>query len=124
MDISAKKSLEAALAISTGFSVIYYFTENKYFLITAIVIGLIGLLSKFLSKKIAWLWFKLAETLGRINGFILLSLLFYFLLTPLAWLMRRFKKDTLKLKKKSYPANSYYIDRNHDYSAKDIENPW
>jgi saxitoxin biosynthesis operon SxtJ-like protein len=124
VEISPKKSLEAALAISTGFSVIYYFTESKYFLITAITIGLIGLLSKFLAEKIAWFWFKLAEVLGRINGFILLTILFYVLLTPLAWLMRRFKKDTLNLKKNNLPSSSYYIDRNHEYSAKDIENPW
>ncbi len=124
MNINQIKSIEAMLAISTGLSVIYFITENQYFLIASISIGLIGLFSSFLSKKIAWLWFKLAETLGRINGFILLSVLFFILLTPLAWLMRVFKKDSLKTRKETFKNQSYYIERNHEYSAKDIENPW
>ena len=124
MDINRKKSLEAALAIATGFAVVYYFTEIKALLLVAIVVGAVGLLSDFLSAKVAWLWFKLAELLGRVNGFILLSLLFFVLLTPLAWLMKLFKKDNLKLRKRDSTNASYYTERNHDYSAKDIENPW
>ncbi len=124
LEITRLKSIEACLAISTGLLVFYYFTENKYLLITAIVIGSIGLFSSFLSHKIAWLWWKIAEVLGSINGFILLSILFFILLTPIAWLMKLTKKDALKLKKNAKEKPSYYTERNHDFSPKDIEKPW
>lgn len=124
MIITRQKSLEACLAISTGLAVIYYFTDNKYLLYTAIGVGVIGLLSKFLSRQIAWFWFKLAEVLGKINGFLLLSILFFILLTPIAWLMKIFKKDSLKLKKRLDKNGSYYIDRSYEFTSKDIENPW
>ncbi len=124
MKITREKSLEAALVICTGLLVLYWFFDNLYFLITATAIGVVALLSPFLAGKIAWLWYKLAEILGRINGFIILTVLFFLFLTPLAWLSKFFKKDGLQLKRKTDPEDSYFIERNHTFSKKDLENLW
>jgi hypothetical protein len=74
------------------------------------------------AEKISWVWLKIAEILGLINSTILLSLIFFIILTPLALLMKVFKKsDSLKLKKLS---GSAYDERNHIYTANDLENTW
>jgi hypothetical protein len=59
--------------------------------------------------------------LGNINGKILLSIVFFIFLTPIAFISKLFNKDGLQLKKTN---KSYYQDRNHQYSAKDFENTW
>lgn len=124
MKITREKSLEAVLVICTGLLVLYWIFDNARFLIAATVIGVAGMLSPFLAEIIAKAWYKLAEYLGRINGFIILSILFYLFLTPLAWLSKLFKKDELQLKKKTDPKESYYVERNHTFSKKDLENMW
>ena len=124
MELNRKKNLEAILAICVGLLVFFWIFGKDYILIAAIVIGASGLLSTFLAEKIAWLWYKLAAVLGKVNGFILLTILFYFILTPIAWLSKVFKKDDLQLKKKSDPNASYFVERNHTFSKEDLEKPW
>ena len=124
MKLNHKKNLEAILAICVGLLVFFWIFGNHYFLIASTVIGVAGLLSSFLAEKIAWFWYKLAAVLGKINGFILLTILFYLILTPIALLSKLFKKDELQLKKKNNSNASYFVERNHSYSKKDLENPW
>ena len=113
---------EIVLTIVVGLLVFYFIFKIQGLLIAALVVGVLGVLSNFVAEKIAWLWLKFAEILGRINSTVLLSLIFFIFLTPIALLMRIFKKDdALKLKK---PAASAYDERNHTYVKKDLENTW
>ena len=112
------------MAIATGLAVIFWFTSKDYFLHASIIIGLIGLFSPFLSRLIAKAWFKLAEWLGLINGTILLSIIFLFILFPLALFTRLFNKLGIQLKKQSDPKASYYQKREYLHTAKDLKNPW
>jgi hypothetical protein len=88
----------------------------------AIGIGLLSLISSFAAKWIEWAWLKLALGLGWINSRILLSLIYFVFLLPVAWVSRLFTKDPLKLKAKS--ATSLYNVRDHEYKKEDLENIW
>lgn len=70
-------------------------------------------------------WLRFGRALGEVNTRIILGLVFYLVLTPLAL----FKKlvtggeDPLRLKKN--PAgDSYYKIKNHLYTPADLEKPW
>ncbi|MEL6863737.1 MAG: hypothetical protein AAFP19_04925 [Bacteroidota bacterium] len=121
-----KKSqqLEALLAIITGLMLIYWFTDYRPLLGGAVLVGLAGLFSNWLTRWIAIGWFGLAEWLGKINGTILLGLIFMIFLTPLAFLSRLFKKNSLQLRPNKEEEGSYYIERDHQFEAKDLEQPW
>lgn len=113
---------EIILTIIVGLLVFFYFLKLQWLFNTALIIGILGVFSDFVAEKVAWVWLKIAEILGRVNSTILLSLIFFVFLTPLALLMKVFKKsDSLKLKKLS---GSAYDERNHTYMAKDLENTW
>ena len=88
--ISREKVLETMLTIATGLMVIHLITHKKGFLTIAILIGIIGISSYYLSSKITWAWFKLAEGLGYVNSKILLSLVFFVFLTPVAFVFKLF----------------------------------
>jgi hypothetical protein len=82
----------------------------------------VGVLSFFIESAIVWLWGKFALALGWINTRILLSVVFYVFLTPFGILSRLFSKNSsLKLKK---DAKSTFVERNHTYTKKDLENIW
>lgn len=123
MQISRQKSLEANLAIATGLLVLYYFWRNEYLLLAAILFSLIGLLIPSLAKYIATAWYKLAEVLGRINGTILLTVIFFLLLTPLA-LIRKWIGGSVIKKKQDATKDSYFLERNHEFTSADLKNPW
>ncbi|MFT7451406.1 MAG: hypothetical protein ACI9VN_002130, partial [Patescibacteria group bacterium] len=47
------------LTITVGFLIVYLITQLQWTLIVAVAIGLIGVLSTWLSEKVECLWMKL-----------------------------------------------------------------
>jgi hypothetical protein len=119
--MSNEKNLESILAITFGFLVLYLIFDIQAFLIVSFIISGIGLFSKYLSGKVAQAWLKFALVLGTINGKIILSLIFFLILTPMALIRRLFTKPVVKLKKEEV---TMYTLRNHTYTGADIENVW
>ena len=91
--------VKTILTISVGFLVVFLATEWKWAIYISLIIGLIGMFSPFLSKKVDFLWMKLAWVLSLIVPKVLLSLIFYLFLFPIAALSKLFgAKDPLMLK--------------------------
>ncbi len=109
------------LTIAVGFIVLFFVFEKQWLLYIALGIGLTGMFSDYLSCQIAWAWYKLGEVLGMIVPKILLSIVFYFFLFPIALLSRIGSKDPMKLKK-GY--TSYYFDRTSSFKKEDFEKTW
>ena len=115
------------LVIVVGFSLIAWLLKidlSTKVLIwkIAIAVGGVSLLIPPVAKAIDWAWLKLALGLGWINSRILLSLIYFLFLLPIAWISRLFTKDPLNLKKNNTP--SLYVTRNHEYTKEDLENIW
>jgi polyferredoxin len=121
-----EKTIETMLVITVGMLVLYYFFREKswanYLLYTSLAMGLIGVFSNFLSEKVAWVWGKIAHIMGTFNSYVLLSIIFFVFLTPVAFLFKLTRKDSLKLK--AQKNGTVYEERNHLYVAKDLENVW
>lgn len=118
-----KSPYEAVLALSLVPLVIHYFffPADPRWLAGTIVFVFLCLLSKNIASWVDWAWNKLALGLSWFMGNILFSLVFYLLLTPIALLYRLFRKDTFY---KSPDQDSYFLDRNHQYGADDVRDPW
>jgi hypothetical protein len=115
--------IKAQLVIVTGLVVLYFIFESEYFLIAAGIIGVISIAIPVAGDLIVKGWYKLAEILGAINGRILLSVVFFVILFPVAVLSRIGKKNNpLSLKRES--AKSVFVERNHKYTGKDLEQVW
>jgi hypothetical protein len=120
-----EKDLETILTICV-FLVIFFFigkAHHKYFLTLSVLLGLIGMFSKFLTAKISWAWWKLSELMGAVMSRVILSLVFFLFLVPIAFLSRIFSKNN-NLQLKKTVGGSYYTTRNHLFEAKDLENGW
>ena len=109
------------LILTIGLVVLYFIFKVVAFLFLALSIFILSMASGTLAKKIAETWVRIGHLLGAINSKILLTVVFYCLLVPLAFISKIFKKkDELQLKRK--PNGSYYKTRNHIYQPKDLEN--
>jgi len=115
---------KANLAISTGLLVLYVFVfPNRYLLYTGTAVGVITLVWPGLAQWISWGWYKLAEGLGYVNSRILLTIVFFGLLLPVALLYRFFNRNVFALRS-GRTDKSLYHERNHRYAASDLENVW
>ncbi len=120
--INREKNLETCLVIMTGLVALWFVYNIQGFLIAAIVIGIIGAFFNSIAHWINWLWYKLAELLGAVSSRVLLSIVFFLFLFPIALIYRLFNKDTLQLKKKEN--GSYWTSRSKVYEKKDLADMW
>jgi len=77
-----------------------------------------------LFKLPARLWFALSEVLGAVVSNILLSAIFYLLVTPVGLLRRAMGKDTLRLRQFGKGQESVFTMRETDYGKSDVESPF
>jgi hypothetical protein len=110
------------LVIVTGLSVIGWIFEFSILGKVAVVIGVVAIFVPPAAKAVEWFWIKLALGLGWINSKILLSIIYFAFVTPIAWISRLFTNDPLSLKRTS--RQSLYTSRDHLYSKRDLENTW
>lgn len=120
--MNREKNLETCLVITTGLVILWLVYPIKGLLITAIAIGIIGAFIDPLAHWINWLWYKIAEVMGAIMSRILLSIVFFGFLLPLALLSRLFNGDGLQLKKKD--EGSYWTITSKKFGKKDLRDMW
>jgi uncharacterized membrane protein YedE/YeeE len=118
--LKAEKTKSTVLVITTGFIVIYYLTTWYFMLIAAMLVGVAGLFDPF-SKWIHTAWMGLARLLSYIIPNILLSLIFYLILFPLAMISRFQKKDPLMLSSKH---QSNWVEEDKTPSRESFEKTW
>ena len=115
------QSKTTILVIVVGFMLINLKFHWKWAIITSLIVGLIGIISPFLSRKIDWLWIKLTVVLSYVVPNILLSIVFFVFLFPISLISKLFKKDPLMLSNKY---KSYFIDINKSFDKKSFEKTW
>jgi hypothetical protein len=120
-NLKADTSKSAMLVISMGFLALYLVFTWQWAVIVSLIVGITGIISAYLSKKIEWAWMKLGQVLSYIIPNILLGLVFFLFLFPISLLYRLFSKDPLMLSKKY---TSYFVDINRVMDKKDFEKIW
>lgn len=83
-----------------------------------------GLFLKPLSVRIAGLWLRFAGLIGAFNSRVILTVIFFVVLTPLAFVYRLFHGDFMNLRRHDDDGKSYWSRRDHRYNPKDLGNVW
>jgi len=109
------------LVLVAGFCVLHLLFGGKVFLIVALTVVVLSGISEKAAILIEKGWMWIGGTLGKINAAILLFIIYYIFLVPIAFLSRIGGKDPMQLKS---PANSNFRTNNHLYVADDLKNPW
>ncbi|TVR13120.1 MAG: hypothetical protein EA391_14490 [Balneolaceae bacterium] len=113
---------KTVLTITTALLVVYLFTGWQWTIWTGVILGVAALFSKTASGFIHSGWMKLAYLLSLIIPKILLTIIFYFILLPLALISRIVNKEpALKLRNNS---DTMYTERMKTFTKEDFEKPW
>lgn len=88
-----------------------------------LVLGL-ALVSSTVNKTFARLWMAFARWIGTINSKIILTIVFYLLLTPIALLYRTLSGSPIQSVDEDDQRDTYFVERHKSFSPEDFENPW
>ncbi|MDB9989821.1 hypothetical protein OAD79_00080 [Flavobacteriales bacterium] len=113
---------KTVLIITVGIQIIYFTTLWEPALFISLILGLTGVISKYLAIKIDFLWMKLTWILSLIIPNLLLSIIYYMILSPIALLSKLFsKRNELFLKN---TISSTFKNYNKTFNRESFKNPW
>ena len=111
--INSNRSFGIVFFMVFIFIAIYPLTYYGEIRIWSLIISLIFLILALLNSKILTpfnkLWFKFGIFLGKIISPIIMGIIFFFVVTPIGFIMRLLSKDLLNLKYNN--ENSYWIKK-------------
>lgn len=126
--LDTKKSQAIVLGLVTGLLVIFLYLsiykekDADMLLIITGGIAVVSALSGKMAYYIAWVWMKFGLLLGKINGTLLLSIVYLFVLTPIAWLKKLFGANPNF--KPTSNQETAFEKRNKVFTKEDIQLPW
>ena len=112
------------MAVVLIFMIIALFTGNDLYFKIAIPVLVMNMIYPMFYYYFAILWIGFSHLLGTVVSKIILSVLYFALVLPVALLRRLMGKDTLKLKLFKKSGGSVMHRRNHRFSSEDIVNPY
>lgn len=108
------------LVLASVFAFIY--SRNNYWLYAGISIGVTSVLSSFIAIKIDQFWMSFSSVLSKIMPNILLTIVYFLCLVPIAFLSRIFVKKTPLFLKNN--CDSLFVKSTEKFDSSFFEKPW
>lgn len=117
---SSQKTLETLSVLALFFLILFTFFKISWAVYVSIFLLALSLFENPLSEFISASWLNFSKILGKISNFIILCMVFYALITPLALIWRLFNKKEFRhfLSNKN---TSVFEDVDRDFSQNYFE---
>ncbi len=115
---------ETVAAFVTISIILYLLFSQKYWLFIGLGLGLLTLLFRSTAHGLDYLWLQISKVLNFVVTKVLLSVVFFLILVPIALIYRLFGKDSLQKKKLDGVDTSYFVTRDQHFSPQDFEKTW
>ena len=93
-------------------------------LVAALALQLLAMTIPRAFAPLAVVWFGLSNVIGAVMSKVLLTAIFFLLVTPIGLVRRLFGKDPLQLRAFKSGTGSVMLRRSHTFSAGDLERPF
>jgi polyferredoxin len=118
------QSRDTGMAMVLLLLILYLSLKWKGLLFGAIVVHVLNMIWPRLFAPMAVVWLGLSNLLATVMSKVLLSIVFFAVVTPVGILRRLFGKDSLKLRAFKASADSAMLARNHTFTGADVERPY
>jgi hypothetical protein len=122
--ITKDQSRDTGMAMVLLALILYIRMRRDGYLWAAVILHVVNMILPRIYTPAAVLWLGLSHVLGTVMSKILLSILFFGLVTPIGLLRRLFGKDSLKLNAFKASQESAMLVKNHRFVGSDIEKPY
>ena len=121
---AVKQAQETGMAMVLLCLIVHLFWESPVLLPLAIVLQVLMMTIPVVFKPLAVIWFGLSNKLGFIITNVILMILFFAIVTPVALVRRALGADPLLLKKWKREKRSIFKKRDHLFQADDLFKPY
>ncbi|MFW8601266.1 hypothetical protein ACOHYD_07275 [Desulfobacterota bacterium M19] len=121
---SNDKCRDSGLALTLILLIAIWGDKNSALAGPAIIVLVLVMTVPRFFKPLAILWFSLSKLISTVVSKILLTIVFFSILTPIGLLRRWGGKDKMGLKEWKKDNRSAFVERNHHFSAADLERPF
>ena len=118
--ITKKQNVEFGLVAILVVCVLAFWLNQRNLILVAIILSLVTILVPVAFYPITALWFGLSEVLSKVGSTILLSLVFFLVVTPMGVVRRLLGKDSLRLKQYKKSRESVMMRRDYTYTSADM----
>ena len=116
------KDTDMAVVLICLFVTLYYH-ESKL-LVLSVILLLINMTAPKIYKPVAVIWLGLSNILGTVMSKILLTVLFFTVVTPVGVVWKIMWANAMMLKKWKKDKSSVFETRNHEFKPEDIDRPY
>ena len=113
--------METVLVLVLAMLLLYWLKRRDAWLIAAGAVGIVSVVVPGVAGAIHWGWTRLSLLLGEVMSRVLLTVVYFVILMPLALAARWMGRPAIRRKP---GGSSYFTERNHQYSKEDISHPW
>jgi hypothetical protein len=122
--ITKDQSRDTGMAVVLLLLLIFASKKREGYLLAAIVLHVVNMAVPQIYKPVAVLWLGFSDLLGAVMSRVLLSIVFFAVVTPIAIFRRLAGKDSLKLRAFKASKDSVMVERNHTFIGRDLERPY
>jgi hypothetical protein len=122
--ITKKQASDSGMALVLITLICFVVLKHDAWLWAAMVILIINMISPIIFKPFAFVWFGFSRILGTFMSKIMLALVFFIVVFPVGLLRRILGKDSLRLHQFRKEKTSVFAERNHEYTAADLDKPY
>jgi hypothetical protein len=118
--VTKKQTVEFGLVTILVATFLAIYLRQNYFIIAAFFLTLITIIVPIVFYPFAAAWFLLSKILSAVGSRVLLSLVFFIVVTPVGMFRRLLNRDSLKIKQFKKSTKSVMTDRDHLYTPEDF----
>jgi sorbitol-specific phosphotransferase system component IIC len=122
--ITKDQSRDTGMAMVLLFLLLAASRKHSWYLYTAMVLHVVNMIVPNIYRPVAVVWLGLSDAMGAVMSKVLLSLVYFLVVTPIALLRRISGKDSLKLRAFKSSKESVMVKRDHLFTARDLERPY
>jgi len=122
--ITKDESRDTGMALVLLALILFLYSKRNGFLATAVVLHLVNMIAPAVFRWPAVLWLGLSQALSAVMSKVLMSVVFFGVVTPVAAIRRLMGRDSLQLRTFKASSESVMVARNHRFTARDLERPY
>ena len=122
--ISKKQASDSGMAIVLILMLISLFSGNPMYFKIAIPVLVMNMIYPMFYYYFAIVWLGLSHLIGTVVSKLLLSIIYFAIVFPMAMVRKLMGKDTLRLKQFKKSKSSVMNVRNHQFTAEDMKHPF
>lgn len=123
-NLSRKECGDTGMAMVLVCLLAGWFSGQRDWILAAIVLLVANMVWPTLYMPVAKVWLTLSNLLGAVMSRVILTVIFYIVVTPLALVRRLLGGDPMRIRAWKKGRESVFETRDHTFTPKEIERPF